>query len=974
MSHHRRPAAVRLFGRFSLSTPAGELPLPTDKARLLLAYLIFQSPLRVPRRRIAGWLWPDLPERRALANLSHAVGQIRNAVEAVADDPLTADHQSIGLAADSVHADLLNVQQLRAAVTQHPHRDPQACLTCLHRRLSAIELTALPLLDGLDAAEAGPLEEWLHQQREQQRRLRLQDLASAAAMTRRLGADALPLYEQILELEPAHEAAHRVIMQILVERGDRSSALRRFQQLQRLLAAEFNAEPEAATLELVERIRDGKTAAPSAAPRLITAPPPLFGREQQIEQISDLLDRIDHRWITITGPGGVGKTSLALLLASRVEPIFRDGARLVRLDLARSTDELLHRTARALDFSPDPAEPLSAQLRRVLFDFNGLIVLDGADQLNNTVAALFADTVTANPRIVILATSRRPIRLAGESVIPLHGLPVVDTEENPALQLFRARAALAGPNAPTIPLETAAAICRLVGGLPLAIELAAAQARRYGAAELVTALATDPLAPLSSGLRAAGRGLLDRIFREVWRSLSPSEQQLLAALTSFAGDFTPSAAAAVSALSAAPQLLEQIISSGLVAQQSAERCSLHPLLHSYAARSAPRNSRHTARMRHADYFCARLADARLNTAGAAAYQRACTLREDCEDIFAAWRYLLDHRRVDQLLPLVTPLSQLGWFLNHTETVRELLLLTLDAATPARHPHLADAVRLQLARLGLELGDYQLVSTMVTAASHAAQPDTDAELLLHQALLVTTPGTTAAAEALLQQARALQPSPAVAARLDLAQSHLELFAGRPQAALDCLFNAQLIFADQQDERGLLDSYCGLAQTYLQLQQPEHAAAAANRELVLARGLHNRSTLLRALHDLLRVAAPAAVTLATVRDLFAEAEQLARCFVRPLPLWVTYHVAGAAAFRFQAWSEQHDMLRRALAIAPSCGPQACVASIRDAVRLLTARDPLRADLLERQLAAVPPPDDPASAAALAALCRLAVDWIS
>jgi non-specific serine/threonine protein kinase len=313
----------------------------------------------------------------------------------------------------------------------------------------------------------------------------------------------------------------------------------------------------------------------------------LVGREAELAAVTRRL--ATARLLTLTGPGGVGKTRLALAAAEASRHAYAGGVWLVALDALADPALLPYAVAQAVGVREEPQRPLLATLADALSQRCLLLVLDSCEHLLDACAALAAALLRACPGVTVLATSRAPLAVAGEvvwQVPPLalpDGAPGLPAAPCAAVRLFVERAAptafrLTGENAPVV-----GEICRRLDGLPLAIELAAARVRHLAPAALLARLEAPPgrLPLLTGGPRDAPprqRTLRDAI---AWSYglLPPAEQALFSRLGVFAGGFTLAAAAVVGAAAGGPEpdasdVLEGI--SALVDASLAEQMAAAP--------------------------------------------------------------------------------------------------------------------------------------------------------------------------------------------------------------------------------------------------------------------------------------------------------------------------------------------------------------------------------------------------------------
>jgi predicted ATPase/DNA-binding SARP family transcriptional activator len=365
-------------------------------------------------------------------------------------------------------------------------------------------------IDGFEAAKAEA--QRLHAVRDALRQRRAAELAEAGRLE-----EAVAQLQALAAEDPLREEPVRELMHALYRAGRHAEALDAYRRLARALD-EIGLQPGPAVRELEALVLRHEVAAPSNLGARVTS---VVGREQDLALVRAAL--AEHRIVTLVGPGGVGKTTLATEVArSQAAP---GGAWLVELAPLHTCEEVVPAAATTMGLRRvgDGDRDALAVVRERVRDAEALLVLDGGEHLVPDLGPVVHELAAASPRVGVLITSRRALGTPGEAVVPVPPL-----DEASAHRLFEERARAARPGV-QLDADEVATVCRRLDGLPLALELAAGRLRALPARAIAERL--------DEGLGVLGRGTLDASIEASHALLSPAEQELYRRLSVFAGAF-----------------------------------------------------------------------------------------------------------------------------------------------------------------------------------------------------------------------------------------------------------------------------------------------------------------------------------------------------------------------------------------------------------------------------------------------------
>ncbi|MBP7687712.1 MAG: tetratricopeptide repeat protein [Thermoflexales bacterium] len=711
---------VKLLGQFNLSSDDQPIELQSRPAQALLAYLILNAGTAIRREKLAGLLWPDASDANSRSNLRHALWRIR---KAIGGEYLNADDLAIAFNAEAPYQ--LDVEALDYNTRSNP--STEGLMAC-------VSVYAGEFLPGF-------YEDWIALERERWQATfeRKMELLIERLIAERRWRETLEWAEHWIAQGQVPESAYRALLAAHYHLGNTAGIAAVYQRCAEALRKELDVEPSEPTRALYKQLSQGRSpygapdiqapieaanpiepAAP-VVPRVIphNLPPQataFVGRTRELAEIDDRL-RGDPacRLLNIAGPGGIGKTRLALEAAQQHLSEFADGVFFVPLAPISAAHLIAPAIAQALNLPvPWQADPRT-QLLSYLSDKHLLLVVDNFEHLLDGVD-LLADILTAAPQVKVLATSRERLHLQWEWIVEIRGLDYPASATDPsaldtsAVRLFAqtarrmdARFALEADRAEVI------GICQLMEGSPLGIELAAAWVRVLTCQEIVQQIARNlDLLATSASDRPERHRSLRAAFEYSWDLLSADEQKAFKKLAVFQGGFRREAAEKVAG--APLSLLFTLVDKSLLRRGHAGRFEMHSLLRQYiteklnagqideALNTTPMD---LTRMRMAQYY---LVYARQHQAEFA------VLDEDWINLMSGletahglemWRVVLDYAAV---------LREAGSALGHFSDLRRCGAWAIDAAGAQQDVQAQAATWRSWGRACIEQADYDEART------------------------------------------------------------------------------------------------------------------------------------------------------------------------------------------------------------------------------------------------------------------------
>ncbi len=743
---------VRLLGIPSIKFNNEWITPSAVKTSALLYYLAHTNHW-VDRNTLAYLFWADIPEENARGNLRNLLSRLKNLP----------------------YAKTLEIE--RARLRWVTDTDLKAFQNALETENSSqtIELYTGELMQGFRLDGAPEFEAWLETERQEIFSVWRETVfqLSSALETEGQHENIANAFEKLHKVDPFDEDVLKRYLQSLHLTGRQSKALDTFKQFEQKLKEELGGEPEQATLDLVKQIKTStiKIETPTkkkepdqstlkvepdqdllteesaqsmleAEPaqdtpkkenlvqstfvnqklhNLPTQPTPFVGRIAEQKQLTEQLSKTDCNLITIVAPGGMGKTRFAVAAAKKQLTNFKDGVYFVPFAPVTATEQMVYALADGLNFNFYGRDESKNQLLDYLKDKNMLLVLDNLEHLLSGVE-LISEILQASPNIKVLATSRERLNLHAEWLFDLRGLsfPEENTKEATnfdAIKLFIQSAQKVQPSFTVNEQNTLVVtrICKLIQGMPLATELAAAWLELLSLDEI--------LAEIKQGidfLETEMRDLPERqrsiksVFDTSWKRLSESEQLVFMNLSVFRGGFTREAAQSVA--SANLRTLRSLVNKSLIFLDG-KRYGIHELLRQYGEEKLAETPERVTQLNdvHCQYFTDFLHLQTDDVLGWNQLEASKKIEMEFDNIRASWQWAIQTANVQAIHKAAMP--SLNMFFQFQSRYIEALDFFNQAATMLKEQAPSQNISLALinilqgqAQFNLRLGQLEQVES------------------------------------------------------------------------------------------------------------------------------------------------------------------------------------------------------------------------------------------------------------------------
>jgi predicted ATPase/DNA-binding SARP family transcriptional activator len=676
-----------LFGPPRFEKDGQRIEIGLRKSISLLVYLVITKQPHT-REMLAGLFWPEEGQSIALGNLRRALYRITHTCN---EELLIATRHTVELNNQvPIWTDVGQFQEHLAICSAVNNSIDDVDDPSIQRLQQAVDLYTGDFMSGFSLPDAPAFDEWQFFQSENLKKLlgsALEQLTNTTAAHGQL-ENAISYARRRLALDPLEERSHRRLIELYARSEQMGAALRQYEECRRLLNSELGLEPEGetealylairtrhlSTLEEIASIPPQKTVldnpegsissvSPSSSLNL-PGPPhnlpahayPFVGRQEELFELGKLLkDSPVHRLITIIGPGGIGKTRLALEAGSKAVRVFNDGVFQVPGAALTDQDEIVPAIAEQIGLYFHEGSPVRKQLLDYLSDKHMLLILDGIEPLER-IADWIVELLRKTHKVKLLVTSHERLNLSAETVYVLDEMEYPENDEShnlgeyEAIKLLLQSARLVSPHKEfnEQDLKEAARICNMVQGMPLAIILSAGWLTTLSLEEIANEI-EQSIDFLESQIRdmPERQRSIRATFEHSWKRLTEDDREIFTRLSIFVGGFTPQAAQNVAGASL--RTLRTLIDKSLVFYRQDGRYEIHELLRQFGEEQLQEpGAACEIRKAHSQNYLQVLVLLTPDLKGCRQAAALAEIEAEFRNIRAAWEWALRHKDISAI--------------------------------------------------------------------------------------------------------------------------------------------------------------------------------------------------------------------------------------------------------------------------------------------------------------------------------------
>lgn len=705
-----------LFGPPHIKRDGRPIKVELQKATALLAYLAVTAQSH-PRDALATLFWPDSDHTRSRRAFRQTLFVLK---KALGEEWLETDRRSLTLKrGDGFWLDVDYFYELLAECQTHNHPADDVCPACLAPLTEAVTLYRDDFLAKLTLRDSPGFDEWLLLQNKSLRHRLSNALERLVRAHSAQGEfeEAIVYAKQWLALDSLQESAHRCLMHLYTQAGQHTNALRQYEKCVQVLECELGVPPQEKTVQLYHDIRENRVVQPVSGTvfpsftyphNIPLQPTPFVGRKKELAEVDRLLGDPTCRLLTLLGPGGIGKTRLALQAALQIprKDVFPNGVWFVPLAPLASADFLVSTIAGALRFpfrgDADPKEQLVDYLR----EKEMLLLLDNFEHLLEG-ADFLAEMLSSVAGVKLLITSRERLNLRWEWPVEIGGLTfpenggAVALKEYSAVELFLQGANRECPGflLPEDEESSVVRICQMLKGVPLAIELAAAWVSTMSCREIAQKIEQnlDILATSLQDVPERHRSL--RVaFDHSWDLLSTEERDVFKRFSVFQGGFRREAAEQITSASLSD--LSTLLRKSLLQRSSAGCYEMLEPLRRYAEEklqaSQESNEFHEL---HCAYYTGFLHHCAESLKSKGQQKALKAIEEAIDNVRAAWWWAVEHEKrkaIEESLESLSLFYQVcGWLQEGKDALEKAAKALRKGRSAVKKPEDQDEIALGL---------------------------------------------------------------------------------------------------------------------------------------------------------------------------------------------------------------------------------------------------------------------------------------